>query len=242
MARQNLIIVNASNVMNDAEITGAIPAMQKWIDDLIMPAWGGMVTDVQLSFAPMADIPNLPDDAWCMFVNRHSQDASALGWHTQEGQKVFGRMFAGDCKLYGLDPFVDLTHEIAEMMGDPTAEKVFQISADTFAAFELCDAVEADEQAISVDGVKCSNFVLPAYFSNAIGRRYDYLGNLHGPCPTLTEGGYMSIYSRGEWGMVQADRRATGLMGRRAAMNGFRRMMRKEPGHSSLQFGTSAAT
>lgn len=238
MSVQHLVICNASNVLSDGEIVRCLPAMQKWIDNMVMPAWQGQITEVELFYQPMSGISRLPPDVWPIFINRHSADPGALGWHTDETNKIFGRIFAGDCIVYKTSWTVDLTHEIAEMMGDPSAEKVFQMSADEFAAFELCDAVESDEQAINVDGVLCSNFVLPSYFTQSDGGpTFDYGKDLTGRCPALTGGGYMSIYRGGEWQQIQKDK-SNGLASARTLRNGFRRSLRKLPAENSLQFGT----
>ena len=71
---------------------------------------------------------------------------------------------------------------------------------DRLAAFEVRDAVESDDVAFEIDGVKVTDFVLPGYFSadHASGR-YDFGGHLSAPCSALTPGGYMSVEADGEY-------------------------------------------
>ncbi len=228
MARQAIVIVNASNVLTDTEAAYPIPMMQKQIDTQLLPAWGGGVVDSELHFATAAEIPTLPADCWPIFLNRHSTDPGALGWHTEEGVKVFGRVFVGDCLHYGLVWTIDAMHEIIETMGDPNATQTFKMEDGTIAAKELADAVEADDQAVVIDGVKLTNFVFPSYFSSGGAAKYDQQGNLRGPCPTLTDGGYMELLPPGaaEWSMRQQDHR-NGLSGRRVQMLRFRHLLRK---------------
>lgn len=228
MARQAIVIVNASNILTDWEASGPIPMMQKQIDTQVLPAWGAGVVDCELHFATAAEIPKLPADCWPIFLNRHSSDLGALGWHTDEKTKVYGRVFVGDCMQYNLVWTIDAMHEIIETMGDPNAVETVTMSDGIIAAKELCDAVEADEQAVIIDGVKLTNFVFPSYFGHGGSGKYDQQGNLHGPCPTLTDGGYMELLTPGasQWTMRQQDHR-NGLSGRRVQMRRFRHLLRQ---------------
>jgi hypothetical protein len=62
---------------------------------------------------------------------------------------VFSRVFAADCKKYGIDWRIDLTHEAWEMRGDPNIDRQVRVANDSLgrervAAIELCDPVEDD--------------------------------------------------------------------------------------------------
>ena len=198
-----IVVVNASNVLTDAEVTAVIPAIQKWDDSLLRPAWG--FDPCTYSFATWHDFQQRPVDPnrWPLFLNRHSTDPGALGWHDDQSGMIFGRVFVGDCLRYGVSWTVDLTHEAAEMRGDPTIDKTATLPDGRLALVELCDPVEDDLYAIEIDGVKLSDFVLPSYFS-AGAAPYDHRGILRGPCPTLASGGYQSIFDRGNWTQVTA--------------------------------------
>lgn len=223
---KSVVIVNASSVLADREIKAMIPALQKQVDRDFLPLWGDQAVPATLSFAPISDIGTLPEDIWPIFVNKHSTDASALGWHTNE-DRVFGRIFAGDCIKFGISWTVDLSHELLEMLGDPDATKTFKMRDGRLAAYEACDAVEADDLSYTVDNFLVSDFVTPAYFSNGDpSGRYDYAHHLKGPCPALTPGGYMSICEPGAgWSQIQMSKR-DGFAGRRALLRGFRRTIR----------------
>ncbi|HVH77169.1 MAG TPA: hypothetical protein VM755_19815 [Stellaceae bacterium] len=219
---QQLAIVNASRVLTNDQVAAVLPALQKQIDRDFLPAWGSRATALQLI---TAELHQIPDGAWPIFLNRHSSDPGALGWHTDDGKLIYGRVFVGDCMRYGVSWTVDLGHEILETAGDPAVEHTFQMPDGRAAALEICDAVESDDQSYEIDGVRCTNFVLPAYFSSGPGP-YDFRRHLDAPCPALTPGGYMSIYIPGEgWTQVEADR-LDGLRSRRALMAGWRRRIR----------------
>lgn len=229
MPAQRIAIVNASTVLKDAEIEKWITPLQRGVDQFCKDWEPIGAKPAQLIFIPLHH-GALPRDVWPIYINRHSTDPGALGWHTKEGLKVYGRVFAGDCIRFGVSPCVDLDHEIKETIGDPPADRVFKMASGQLAALEACDAVESDDLKLDLgDGVFGSNYVLPAYFSAKRGVKYDPLGALKSPCAGLTPGGYMSVTQDGQWSQVTMDRR-DGLRGRRFLMFGHRTEMRRMQG------------
>lgn len=233
-------IVNASPILRDTEVSALVKPMQKHFDRDFLPIWRDRMVDpdIQVAFARMRDIPTLPADCWPIFLNRHSTDANALGWHDDDGSqniRTFSRCFVGDCLLMGLNWQVTVFHEADEMVVDPDIRRVYKMPDGRFAAFETNDAVEADEQGYDIDGVTASNFVMPDYFSRVGKGPFDFRKKLHGRCPTLTPGGYMSVTdANGNWTQIAMNRNK-GLLGRRAALMGFRRQARQELGIDGLQ-------
>ena len=207
-----IILVNASSVLSDSEVAAWVPAFQKFDDDSLAPAWNLDAATYQ--FMTWASFPwkgadRPPGDVWPLFVNRHSTDPGALGWHTVEQQEVYGRIFAGDCVRYAIAPSVDCAHEAFEMRVDPYTNRTVTLPDGRIALVESCDPVEDDLLAIDVDGVKLSDFVLPTYFGLPAvagweNRGYDFQAQLKGPCPTLTAGGYQSLLVGGQWTQVTA--------------------------------------
>lgn len=229
-----LYVVNASPLLKDAEIEEAIEPLQTQIDRDFIPAWENRLyeTEIRVRFARKEYIPNLEPDAWPIFLNRHSTDPSALGWHNFKGERTFSRVFVGDCLLLGLNWQPILSHEALELILNPNIKRVYRIIkgpyAGRFAAFESCDAVESDSQAYDIGGFKASNFVLQSYFSANKPGPWDFMKKLSGGCPELTEGGYLPITSaNGSWTQISKDQN-NGLPSRRAAMVGQRRMMIQE--------------
>lgn len=196
-----IIVVNASTILRDEEVEAVLPALQRWDNEMLAPSWG--LEPCTYSFLPRHRLNEVSENDWPIYINRHSTDASALGWHDDRAGRIFGRVFAGDCLRYGVSWTVDLSHEAAEMRGDPTIDRIVTLPDGRQAIVELCDPVEDDLLAIDVDGVKLSDFVLPAYFDGGPGP-YDYGNHLRGPCPTLTSGGYQSLLVNGAWTQVTA--------------------------------------
>lgn len=199
----NIVLVNASSVLSDDAVAAILPALQKWDNTMLRPAYEfDPCTYRFMSWHSFRASPP-PPEAWPIFINNHSSDASALGWHDDQSGRVFGRVFAGDCLRYGISWTVDVSHEAAEMRGDPQINKTFKMADGRVAIYELADAVESDECGIMVDGVLLSDFVLPSYWAErAPAGQTDYAGHLRGACPALAPGGYMSVYDGGQWTQV----------------------------------------
>jgi hypothetical protein len=200
-----IVVVNASGALSDADAAAIVPALQVWDDTMVAPAWGfDKCTYSFITFNELraGALDNIGADVWPLFLNRHSTDPGALGWHTDQTGMVFGRVFVGDCLLYGLSWTVDASHEAAEMRGDPTINKTWVMPDGRQALMELCDPVEDEILGIDVNGVKLSDFVLPSYFSAQFNPPFDYKGRLTAPCPTLAPGGYQSIYDGVSWTQV----------------------------------------
>jgi len=232
---KTLYVVNASPILRDTDVEATVEPLQTQIDRDFMPHWRTRVTEsaIKVAFAKMEDIPSLPSDCWPVFLNRHSNDDSALGWHDDDPSqniRIYSRVFVGDCIQLGLNWQTTLSHEALELILDPDIERVYRMPNGRLAAYEACDAVESDDLAYSITGKRgafmASDFVLPSYFSRNISPPFDFKGHLHDRCPSLTAGGYMSVTkANGQWTQVSMDR-SNNLKGRRAAMAGHRRQMR----------------
>jgi hypothetical protein len=204
----DIVLVQASRILTDAQVVSVLPSLQKWDDDYLRPAWS--LDAARYGFATMADFQaGKTTGAWPIFINNHSRDPGALGFHSQtpDGQP-FGRVFVGDCLRYGISWTVDLSHEAGEMREDPTIDNFFTMADGRIVMREVGDAVEADENGIMVDGLLMTDFVMPNYFSTQMppgsGVQFDYQRKLHGPCPALTPGGYMGVFEGGQWTQVTA--------------------------------------
>lgn len=201
----DIVLVNASTVWTDAQAQAVLPGLQTWDDTYVRPAWG--LDKCTYHFARFADFQaGKTTGTWPLFLNRHSIDASALGWHDQTPDgSPFGRVFIGDCIRYGISPTVDLSHEAGEMRLNPHIAKYYTLPDGRVCPVELCDAVESDECGIAVGNMLFTDIVTPNYFSTKQGVQYDVQSKLRAPCPSLTPGGYQSIYDTAQgWHQVTA--------------------------------------
>lgn len=196
-------VVNQSSVLTDSQIQNVVPALQTQVTRDFAPIWG---IDAELSFVPKGQTP--PADHWWLVVLDNTNQAGALGYHelTPAGLPI-GKVFAESDIQYNLSWSVTMSHELLEMLADPDINltSFIQTSANQgyLYAFEMCDAVEDDQFAYDINGVKVSDFVLPCYFQPSIpptNGKYDFGGYLHQPVPTMLSGGYLSQFAINEPG------------------------------------------
>lgn len=234
----DIVLVQGSHVLPDPEVVAALPAMTKWAklvtDSYAMPSCRlDFVQFAVWQSVPLGDPPPIP-----VFLNRHSTEPGALGFHDKMNGKPYGRSFSGDDLLDRINPWVTLTHEIAEILGNAMIDQFVTLVDGSKVPRELSDPVEDDIQAIVIDNRPHSNFVLPEYWNArggmVAGLRFDYQGRLSGPCPMLTPGGYLPILRPGAAHWTQITERhligGTEAMGVRAAR--FRGSIR----HRALEF------
>ena len=206
-----ITIVNASSILGDDMIAACVPAIEAQANEDVCPAW--RIEPVKLTFAGKT----APDGSWPLYVMDHSDDPGALGYHLDSQGRIEGKVFAADCLRYGASWTVDLTHELIEMLGDPLTTTTMPLPDGRVTIRELCDAVEDESVAYLKRGVLVTDFVLPAYFQPGSTGPWDFEGHLKGPAPTLTAGGYLSIYDAGlrQWTQITA-RHRDGSIARRA--------------------------
>jgi hypothetical protein len=211
----DIVLVNRSTVLQDHEIEGVIPAFQAQVTDDWAPHWPANGPGTKLHFAGR-DAP-VPQGLWPLFILDHTDVPGAGGYHDDDAGLVQGKVFAGDAMQYGEAWTVDATHELLEMLGDPTADIILPIPYTQLHCYqEVCDAVEADRYAYPKNGHLVTDFVLPGYFTGKGGPHFDFAGHLIGHVPTLLHGGYLAEQQpNGQWTQI-VKRDAAGNMSRRA--------------------------
>jgi hypothetical protein len=200
-----IYVSNRSTVLSDTTIKSWMPAFQRYTEH-VRAYWPRPVT---LQFVSPADVPA---NVWRLdFIDDDSQVAGALGYHDYTpGMKPISYVFAKTDKIYGYNPTVTATHELAEMMADPYINDLIQVTDTKLYAKEIADPCEADKYGydITVPGyapVTVSDFVTPAWFiPGHPGPVYDWNRKCTRPLQIIS-GGYMSIYVSGEgWTQVTA--------------------------------------
>ena len=126
----SIILVNACDVLSDADVAASVPAFQAYDDTVLRPAWS--LAPCQYSFMPWDQFKITysaekglvwPVATAPLFFNRHSSDPGALGWHEDDLDSIFGRVFVGDDLAYGVSPWVDASHEACETRVDPLTDR-----------------------------------------------------------------------------------------------------------------------
>jgi hypothetical protein len=213
-------LIRATTYVSDAMVISVMNALQKQISGDFAKAWG---TDAKLIYVEGGEV--IPNDTWQVWLKDHSDEAGALGYHDLKGNPI-GYAFIGDCLRDGVSWTVDLSHEVHEMLVDPTIDKTV-IVGDTEYALESDDTCEDDRWAVSVDGHLISNSATPAWF-NPLGKAPFTIY----PCSQITKpldlggGGYIGTRTPpliGVWGQRLAD----GVPGRRTTKGPRSRTVRR---------------
>ena len=191
-----IAVINESTVLKDAEVETAVAALQKQVSGDFAAAWGA---NAKLNFVERGG--KVPKSSWQVGIFDNSDQAGALGYHdlTAAGLPL-GKAFAGTDLQNGSSWTVTLSHETLEMLGDPDVNLSALVDDGNerhawLYAYEVCDAVEADNLGYRVDGVLLSDFVYPAWFEFFRPPRstpFDHTGALKAPFE-LAAGGYISV-------------------------------------------------
>lgn len=195
-------IVNQSLLAPDAQVRLITKAISYQISRHICPAWGLAPIPVSC-FGHVDHVP----DGWDAIVVRDTlDDASALGYHTENGGVVSALigvksvLDGGGAILHGdLSVAAVVSHEAAEMAKNPNinlwADSDFLPRGYTSVALEIGDPVQNDSYELNIDRtpISVSNFVTPDWFDGEKTHgHYDYLGKLTAPF-TMTKGGYLIV-------------------------------------------------
>lgn len=187
-------VINASTVVPDVDLDKVCQALQRQVSDHYAPAWG---MDARLLWAQDKSLV-LPK-AWQLIILDDADQAGALGYHdlTKSGMPI-GKVFAKTDIKYGTPWSITASHELLEMMGDPSITScVLREDLLQLVALENCDAPEADQYAYEIDGVKVSDFVFPSWFQDfwEPGQtQFDYGKYIEKPFELLP-GGYIGVFN-----------------------------------------------
>lgn len=198
MRSRRLYVVNQSTLVSHDEVKKMVAAVNKQVRDHIAPAWGVDRFVIEYHDGDLASVQaEVPKGDWVFALLDNADQAGVLGWHWQDdADHIYGEYFAepslkaGSTALGGTYALsATLSHEAAEVLGDPNCNRWRDTGRGFAVAEELSDPVEAD--GYEIDGVRVSNFVLPEWFDPVAspGERFDYLGRCQRPF-SMTPGGY----------------------------------------------------
>lgn len=203
----DILLLNKSRLLTTADFAPVVPALNKQIADDFSPFWG---TPGTVHFG------DAPAGAWQFTLQDTISDPDALGYHVDDDGTVSAIIDVEACKTSGGDWRTCLGHEVLEALADPLTSRMGEGSFAPYIV-EVADPVEEDTY--EIDGVTVTNFVTPAYFGFNADTRYDKMGLLKSPAPTLRPGGYYMALENGQWTNHFGEHRgfmATRTNGRRA--------------------------
>lgn len=201
----DLVIVNTSTKFSSALIASLIPALQRQVSGDFAPFWG---VDATLHFDTQ-DPGNVP---YRVIVKDQPDDPKDLGFHLLDNGMPESRIFCASIAQPQLASVI--SHEVTEMLADPQA---CRMAPDGRHIIEVADPCE--ENGYMIDGIFVTDFVTPAYFGFNSDTRYDFNGQLRGPCPLLMPAGYIMELVNNRW-TSHFGRRADGTINERALHSG----------------------
>jgi hypothetical protein len=163
-----------------------IRALQKYVDDHLVPIWR--------TPAKLVKARKPPRGAWVLLFlesadKKHLKD---FGYHQFFKGRPITRVFVRStiCK----EPIsLVASHELAEMLVNPGCNLWARGRGNRLYSYEICDAVE--EEIFKIDRLAMSDFVYPAYFDahrKPKSAQFDHLNRITRPFELL-KGGYARV-------------------------------------------------
>lgn len=229
-----IFIRNQSTLMTDAEVREIMEALQIQVKRDFVNYWP--IADVSLVFLDKTQ-PEVPG-VWELVVLDDSDQAGALGYHdlTSTGDPL-GKVFVRDDLKFGNKVSVTMSHELLEILVDPSINISTELSSSTAAssswyAMEVSDACEDDSFGYDIEiasgkKITVSDFVTPRWFSESYGQKmpYDFMKHITA-AGQLLKNGYISINSGAGWSQILGETAPTFVAARAVPQVGHRRERR----------------
>lgn len=203
-----IAVRNLSSVLTNAEVQHSMPAFQTQVSRDFASSWG---IDARLYLLDRGATPHA--GAWQLNIFDTADAAGALGYHETTAKGLpLGKVFAKTTLDYGGLWTVTFSHELLEMLLDPTINLLAIDEGHKRAySYEACDAVEADELGYDILGVRVSDFVLPSFFEPDITLAKSHKRSFGGHVTKAFEiapGGYLSYWDASGWHQIDNMRSA----------------------------------
>lgn len=170
-------LISKSNTLSQQALEAYVAPYQSYVDDWLAkqyPDAGATIT------APAEG--QAPSGAWVMYFQDGLDQPGAAGYHDDSSGVPAAYIDTGQ------DPQFTGSHELAEMLVDPTGDSLYAAPSPDPAdngkqvqiLNEVCDPCEDQSFAIQVDGVALSDFITPQYGNGTAGP-YDVADALSAP-------------------------------------------------------------
>lgn len=202
-----IAVINKSIKVSNEDVIYMVKACQYQLSEHFSEFWGAITWFV--IFYP--DESLVPARAYKMLILDNPDMADALGYHTENVDKPYGRVFvapilnSGGAILYesknpqGITVSSVLSHEILELRAD-TYANYWADGPQASYAIEVCDPVQENSYTVMINGktVAVSNFVTPKWFDPQSSKeQYDYMNILNNPF-AISNGGYAIVRTDGK--------------------------------------------
>lgn len=187
-----------ASVVSDAEISRTAQALQDWANVQVAQAWN--LPDVTvLAVSRGQSLPQAGSHTWILHLMDSTDVYGALGYHTVDNRGVpWGEIGVEDSIAYDGDWTICASHELAELLVDPFANRVAFDAArqatpgDSLQGWmlEVADPVETSHYLWGDRGIayQVSDFAYPSEFTAGARYPFDKLHLLHAPFSTTHDG------------------------------------------------------
>lgn len=180
----DVYLVNSSTLLSASSLDLIVPALQEQVSRDFAPLWG---VDATLKLAD-----EQPAGEPTILLLDSCGNPNDLGFHLDDAGTPVAKVGIGDALQYGVIPSTVISHELLELLADPTTRRmVSQFSV------EVCDPVSADHY--SIGNIAVSNFCTPRYFGYTNMGHYDQMGLLPHGVPEVRPGGMVMFWSGTYW-------------------------------------------
>jgi hypothetical protein len=184
MMISNIGVVNYSTT-SDAELARWAAASQAQMRNDVAPVWSLPAPTLQLVQPNTA----VAVDAWIVVVDDSAQ-RTGLGFHEMYNGRPVGYVLVEYTKSYQQQPSRVFSHEVLEMVIDPTATRTVNIN-NVLYLIEPGDILAFDAGGYRINDILVSGFATPAYYRLEAGTQYSVQKNLSGPIPAKDPQGTM---------------------------------------------------
>jgi len=186
--------VSKSDVVSQSDLVDYVGPYQAYVDQWLTQHYPTVAAKI---VAP-AD-GRVPHGAWAMYYKDGLDQPGAAGFHSDSHRRPVAYVDAGQ------DPLFTGSHELAEMLLDPSGNSLYVAPSPDPAddgrqveiLDELCDPCEDNSFALQVDGVALSDYITPN-FGNGSSGPFDAADALTG-AREVALNGYISWIDGEQW-------------------------------------------
>jgi len=180
--------ISKTDEVRESELVDIIDALRLQLERDFAPVWG---------YSAKLKLAEMPENGdWQLVFLDDAEAAGMMGYHGLDlNGEPLAKAFVKSAKRAGEKISVAASHELLEMLIDPSAQLWAQGNDGLFYAYEVCDAVEEEIYPIGEKKLEVSNFVYPTFFESWHADKsveFDQLKRVIRPFQTL-ESGYQIV-------------------------------------------------
>ena len=226
-----IVIENKDTFVDDGELSAGASALDNFLQNDFLPVWGsdavvGMLAPFQVRAANPSQ-PATPTE-WLLSLHLEVDRPRTYGYHDKTAAGLpWMRIFPAIAENEGQTWEMAAAHELLETIVDPELDRWATLADGRTIALAVCDAVQ--KIMVPRNGVKLSDFVIPAYFGFAgpmLRGALDCAGLVHAQGEMLTQG-YNQL-RRGNRIEIIGDARARARLHRRGTRL-WKRCLKNQP-------------